>query len=142
MPTLGKLYSDQTITSTPITPNRELFCSRKHKHDTANMLKELGSGAAAGYLIHQFVKRVEIDKRPTSVVGCFIGGYFALAIGLRRFDGVFDNSSGPFSTAFLVETAAIISLFANILMLVFSSLDSLDWTNFDIQIPRLLSPFE
>jgi hypothetical protein len=82
------------------------------------MLTLLVSGAAAGLVLHQFVKRVEIDKHPLLILGNVIGVYFILAPALKHFDGINEGSLGASSAAFMLEASAIISLWVNILVYV------------------------
>jgi hypothetical protein len=47
------------------------------------LLKLLISGAACGFVLHQFVKRVEVDRHPLSILGVVAAVLVFLAFGLQ-----------------------------------------------------------
>jgi hypothetical protein len=80
----------------------------------------IGSGCAAGLVIHQLVKRVEIDRYPLSIVGFVVGAYFVMAAALKNLAGVDDVASCAYTRAFIIEGSTIMSLWVNILVYVSS----------------------
>jgi hypothetical protein len=79
------------------------------------LLRLVGSGAAAGFLLHQFFKRVELDRYPLSIFGATVGLCFFLTVGLRR-SGQYDDLWTACKVAFLLESCTVISLWTNILL--------------------------
>lgn len=76
----------------------------------------LGSAAAVGTLLHQFFRTVEADRYPLSILGSVIASHWAVAYGLRSTSEQYASFWASQRLAFLIVSAAVVSLWANILI--------------------------
>lgn len=74
------------------------------------------SSVACGFCIHQFVKRVEVDRHPLTILGVVVAVPFLLAFGLQHLGGQYERYYAAYQTAMLVELCAVVSLWTNILL--------------------------
>jgi hypothetical protein len=81
-----------------------------------HLLTLLISGAACGFALHQFVKRVEIDRYPLSILGVVVAVPFLLAFCLQHVGVQYARYWTAYTVAVLVESSAVLSLWTNMLM--------------------------
>ncbi|KAG0646070.1 Cytokinin biosynthesis 2 [Hyphodiscus hymeniophilus] len=77
--------------------------------------KLLVSGVACGYFVHQYVKRVEVDRHPLSILSIVVAAPFVLAFGLRHL-GKYEGYLLAYQSALMVESCAVLSLWMNTLI--------------------------
>lgn len=76
----------------------------------------LTTGIASGFALHQVVKRIEFDRYPLSILGCFAGSIICLMTILSRISVQYENYGSAFKAGWLVASCAVLSLWINILV--------------------------
>jgi hypothetical protein len=79
----------------------------------SKLIQLLFTGAASGVALDQFVKRVEIDRYPLSILGSLLAAPFILAHTIQSFSYQHGNYGSAFGAAAVWEFNAITSLFVN-----------------------------
>ena len=82
--------------------------------DSSGVLFLLGASIVVGYGLHELMKRVEVDRRPLSIVGVAIGSTFTLTCGLSFLQEL--PFGAAFRLAWLVISCSVVSFIANMLL--------------------------